>query len=801
MIQKNSITQFSSFFLLLALAVGGALFNSGCSAERAKAAHLARGESYLAERRFQEAALEFRSAIEADKNFAPAHYGLARAYEGQLRFAETVEELRRTADLDAHHLDARVKLGNYLLLTRPPQIGDVERIVKEIFAVDANFVEGHVLQASLLAVQNKPEAEVLAVLERAISLDPGRVETYLSMARFFMSRENTAEAEKTFKRALQVNESSAVAQMEYARFLEFTDRAAEAEKYYLRATELEPRNREPLESLAMFYLGQRQLDKAEGVYKKLVALAPDRPEDRVVLAEFYATSGKEDEAIKVYQEILSQKPEYVRGRAKLGELFLQRDDLAGVNNQIAEILSRNSKDTQGLMLRSRVHLRKGAPDAAIKDLQEVLKQEPSSRLALYYMADAQLKNGQIEQARNFVADLQRYHPDYLYAKLLDAQINFAAGDLENALKITTELIAKTENGKPTRENSAANLAEIRFGALSTRGLANLQLNKRDEARADLQAAQRLAPNSPNVYQNLATLALKNRNFDEATGFYEKALSLDTNNFEAFNGWIAVKTAQKDFNAAYDRINRAIEANSGRADLQAAYFYLKSNVLIAERRFAEAEAALARSLELNKDYTPAYTAYAALLAEQNKTDEAIEKYKAVLQRNPRDAGTFVLIGMLEDGRGNFDAAAENYRKALEVNPNMPIAANNLAWIYAAHGKGSLDEAVSLAQNLIEKYPNEAGYADTLGWAFYKKGVHELALAQAKRAVALDEKAATESNRSANPSYRARLGAILAAAGDKQNAQRELELALKNSASLSQGELQEARAALESLRGNS
>ncbi len=51
--------------------------------------------------------MEFRNAIQIDENFAPAHWGLARAYEGLQRFPEMFEELRKTISLDANNLDAR----------------------------------------------------------------------------------------------------------------------------------------------------------------------------------------------------------------------------------------------------------------------------------------------------------------------------------------------------------------------------------------------------------------------------------------------------------------------------------------------------------------------------------------------------------------------------------------------------------------------------------------------------------------------------------------------------------------------
>ena len=91
-----------------------------------------------------------------------------------------------------------------------------------------------------------------------------------------------------------------------------------------------------------------------------------------------------------------------------------------------------------MMLRARMQMQSGGPNelkAAIEDLQEVLRQEPNSRPGLFFMAEANFRSGQMDQARVFAGDLDRNYPDYLPAKLMQAQINLAAGDAKAALQI------------------------------------------------------------------------------------------------------------------------------------------------------------------------------------------------------------------------------------------------------------------------------------------------------------------------------------------------------------------------------
>ncbi|HEX8247606.1 MAG TPA: tetratricopeptide repeat protein, partial [Pyrinomonadaceae bacterium] len=222
--------QFTRINLLAVLLLGlSLLFASACSSEATKQKHLTRGEEFLQKRKFRQAVMEFRAAADIDKNSAEAHYGLARAHENLGEVYEAIKELQEVAQLAPANTDAKARLGNYFLLIAPPQTDEAQKMIDEIFAVNPNFVEGYILKASLLSAQNKSEAQILEVLNRAVEIEPSRVETYISLARFFMKQEKAPEAEQTIQKAIAVNEKSPVGYIEYGRFYDFTNRPAEAE--------------------------------------------------------------------------------------------------------------------------------------------------------------------------------------------------------------------------------------------------------------------------------------------------------------------------------------------------------------------------------------------------------------------------------------------------------------------------------------------------------------------------------------------------------------------------------------------
>jgi len=784
---------------LLSVALVAVFAISGCTnPEKAKIAHVEKGEAYLKDEKFQEASLEFRNAIQIDEKLASAHWGLARAYEGLQRFQEAFEELRKTTDLDKDNLDARVKLGNYYIAAakgHPELVGEAERMAKEILAKDANHVEGHILLGSVHYARNERE-QAFAEINHAIELDPKRVESYLSLARYYIVINDKTKAEETFQRAISVNQNSALAHTEYGKYLVQLNRQAEAEAEMTKAVEVEPSNRASRFILASFYLVNKQLDKAEVAYKALAELDREKPEGRAVLADFYSSINRLDEAIAIYQEIVAKSPDFTQGRYRLGEIMLMRGDTGGAMAQADEILKKDSHDRQALLLRARVRTQTGQTadlQAAVEDLKEVLIQEPNSRAGMYFMAQANFNLGNMDQARAFAGDLERNYPDYLPARLMQVQINLAQGDPKSAQRLSTELIERINQTAPDRQSSPQMLAEIRAKAYLARGAASLDLGNTEAARGDFMMAHDAAPRDTFPYISLAGVAMVENKVAEAAGFYENALAIDRTNFNALGGLIRLYARNNELPKAHARIDQILGADPNNASLH----YLKAQAYGFERNSAQAEAELRKTLELDPNYIAAYSSLGALFINTNQQDRAIAEYQKILERRPDNATAHTLIGMLDDSRQNYDAAAESYRQALGKDANAVIAANNLAWLYAVNGKGNLDEAVRLAQGVVQKNPNIPGFVDTLGWVYYKKGLYGAAVEQLQKAVALDERATKAGNGSPAPNYHYHLGMALKARGDKEAARRELELAVRLSEKAPFAEAGDARNVLASL----
>jgi len=124
-----------------------------------KAKYLKSGEAYAAQGKQQEAIIQFSNAIKIDKNYAPAHYDLAKAYMKLGAFAGGYQELQRTVTLDPKNIQAKIDLGSLLLAGK--QYPRAKEQADAVLTQQPNNADAFALLASIALAQGD-HAEALA---------------------------------------------------------------------------------------------------------------------------------------------------------------------------------------------------------------------------------------------------------------------------------------------------------------------------------------------------------------------------------------------------------------------------------------------------------------------------------------------------------------------------------------------------------------------------------------------------------------------------------------------------------------
>jgi tetratricopeptide (TPR) repeat protein len=141
--------------------------------------------------------------------------------------------------------------------------------------------------------------------------------------------------------------------------------------------------------------------------------------------------------------------------------------------------------------------------------------------------------------------------------------------------------------------------------------------------------------------------------------------------------------------------------------------------------AKAEQTLRRAVSVDPRFAPGYTMLAQLYMRQRRIDEARAEFEGIVQRDPSALGARTMVGILLEAQGKRDEARQSYEATVNGTGNAPVAANNLAFIYAEQGT-NLDVALQLATSAKQRLPDEASVDDTIGWIYYKKELPALAI---------------------------------------------------------------------------
>lgn len=164
------------------------------------------------------------------------------------------------------------------------------------------------------------------------------------------------------------------------------------------------------------------------------------------------------------------------------------------------------------------------------------------------------------------------------------------------------------------------------------------------------------------------------------------------------------------------------------------YWRRGNELFDQGRYAEAEAALLKEVELNPD-GPGWHLIAMARIARKEPRAALAAYDQALAWAPLDPRLLSdKAGVLLDlGRG--DEAAAVYEKALAQAPGNPVVMNNLAWCLARQGR-DLPRAEDLAGQAVGLQPEQPKFWDTLGLVQRLRGNNLQAARSYHQALRLD-----------------------------------------------------------------
>jgi tetratricopeptide (TPR) repeat protein len=791
---------------LLTVAVALAFASAtGCGggAQERKAAHVERGQAYLAAENYDKALIEFKNALQIDPKDTEALFEAGVAHEKLGRPGQAVASYEAAIDLSPKHdhLAARAGVARLYIMSGLPDralellklaleqhpddptllalravarkrqgdtvgaLADAERAVK--LAPDQELAVA-VLSGLYLSAGDKARART--IIEQAVARLPKSVDLRLVLVRIYILDDDKPDAEAVLRELVRIKPHDAAHRVRLGQFYARTERPDDAEATYRQAIRDIPDDDGLKLSLIDFLATQRGDAVAERQLLRLIAESNHDSQLEFALAKFYESRGHPEQAETVFRQVMGREGLNAAGflaRDQLANLYVREKNVPAAINLVNEVLEKSPRDSDALFLRGVVSLAQGNPRPAIADLRAVLRDQPNSPWALRALARAHLANGEPDEAEQILRRSVEAAPNDLPSHLELAQLFIGIGKIEQA----ESLLAGVVNEHP----DSAEAADLQF---------QVSMTTRDYAAAESAANALLAmrPKQAMPYLYEGRLAQARGHLDKAIDWYSKGVEAQPDALEPLTEQIRLIYSVKGAGAAMKQLE---EFSSRYADNPLGPD-AKGELLMREGKVSAAREAFEAAIRRAPKWWIAYRDLASEQLADKEYDAAIATLRNAEKVVDAPEAIDLELAQALERIDKTDAAIAEYEELLHRYPQADLAANNLARLLATYksDNASLDRAKVLAARFAQSA--NPSFLDTYGWVLYKRGEVAASVPVLERVVA------TVSN---DPVAHYHLGMAQSQLGKKSAARDNLALAVKSGRKFAG--LEEAKSTLEKL----
>ena len=709
----------------------------------AKKRFLESGDRFAAAGKHAEAVIEYRNALEASPRAGDVRAKLGDALLQTGELAKALTEYVRAADLRPDDAPLQLKAGQLLLLAG--RFDEAKRRADKVLEKNALDIGAQLLVANALAGLKDLDGAVTQI-EDALRIEPDRSGTYANLGALEMSRGNRDAAQKAFTRAVELQPQSAAPHLAQGIFYWSSGQKAAAELSLKRALQIDPRNVLTNRALASFYLATNQRSLAQEPLNTLYVVTKT-PASAFALSDYYIAVGNDRAAIAILEGLLNDPRSSAAANVGLATLDYKDGRHDDAYRRLDAVLAKDRANLAALLKKSGFLLAEGKRDEALGSASAAAEHHPDSTPALFMLGRVQASRGQPDAAAGAFQKVLRLNPRATQAGVALAQLHLAQGRADTSIGFAEGALGIEP-------------ANVDARLVLVRGL----VQRGERARAVTELKQLMA-RFPRVRRPSRSAGAAARPGQTASpprrAEFERALQLQPDSVEAVGGLVALDLARRDYTSARARIEARVASGP-----TAALLTLAGRTYAASGDLLSAERLLRRAIDLDSTYLAAYGALGRLYVDQGKLAAAREEFEVMARRAPQSVAVLTMIGIIFQAEGNVESARARFERALEIDPEAAVAANNLAWIHAEHG-GNLDVAMDLALTAQRKLPGVAAVGDTLGFIYYKKRMDWLAISTLKAAAEKDP---------GNAVYQYHLGLAYAGAGDSTRAKQSLTQAL-------------------------
>jgi tetratricopeptide (TPR) repeat protein len=360
---------------------------------------------------------------------------------------------------------------------------------------------------------------------------------------------------------------------------------------------------------------------------------------------------------KVTLAELAERPELAYWRLAQSARAAVEGNLALARSHAESALSREPRDAGLRVQLAEILLLERRNGDALQEWQSAEKLEGSARTA-YGLSRAQFALGRFNEAQSSAELSQSRNPSHVAAMLLRARIALEARhDSTEAERLVTEAL---------KNETAASTADV-VQAKILSGDIHLLHSRISLAETSYQEAVQKSPKSGAALRGLGETLFRAGRYSEALARFEAAVQAEPDNVDAAVGAAKAQLSLERIRDAGALLGRLRQASPKSYAVN--YWYARANEAGGNRD--EAEKAYAAAIELggtDPSVVDAYVGLALVKSQQGRPEEAQNVLARAQEKLPKVPRIYEAMGQLALAEGRYAAATEQFKRALELEPN-------------------------------------------------------------------------------------------------------------------------------------
>jgi tetratricopeptide (TPR) repeat protein len=396
-------------------------------------------------------------------------------------------------------------------------------------------------------------------------------------------------------------------------------------------------------------------------------------------AQELLSQGSIDEAKQKIQEQLTLRPKSIEGYNLLGIAFSAQKDYANALDAFQRALKIDPNSTKTHNNLGNLYVAQGKLDLAQAEFQKTLRTAPNDKDGNYNLGLLLLTGNSPAEA---ISHFLRVRP-----QTFETRCNLVRAYL---------LAGKTAEGtRIARDLSDQNKGDVRLHF--TLGVLLASSGQYRAAQLELEKANALQPETPEILYNLGQAYLRTSDYSKAETVLTRALKLKPESPDTLYLLAQVYSDQSRPVDALDLLARAHKLAPENPDI----IFLLARVSMSQNYFEDAIPLLESGLKVAPQRADLRAALGESYFMSGKSEKAIDEFKTLIEVDP-SARSYAFMGLSYRHLGRFEEARKYFEQGLKLDPHNVSCLFNIG--YMEERQGNLAAAESKLQETLHANPD-------------------------------------------------------------------------------------------------